>query len=77
MRLMGDELRDALCERRRRASTSTASVVHSFENRVLLHLASGRLVITELLEPLFGLEPGIDFLAGRATATSSACASTS
>jgi len=34
----------------------------SFENRVLLHLAAGHLVITEQLSPTHGLEPGIDFL---------------
>lgn len=32
----------------------------SFENRVLLHLAAGHLVLTEALSPLHGLEPGID-----------------
>ncbi len=32
----------------------------SFENRVLLHLAAGHLVITEPLSPTHGLEPGID-----------------
>ena len=34
----------------------------SFENRVLLHLASGHLVLSEPLEPTFGLQPGIDFI---------------
>jgi len=34
----------------------------SFENRVLLHLAAGHLVISEPLEPAHGLEAGIDFL---------------
>jgi hypothetical protein len=34
----------------------------SFENRVLLHLAAGHLVITEPLSPHHGLEPGLDVL---------------
>jgi len=34
----------------------------SFENRVLMHLAAGHLVVSEELDPLHGLEPGIDFL---------------
>jgi hypothetical protein len=34
----------------------------SFENRVLLHLAAGHLVISEPLSPQHGLEPGMDYL---------------
>lgn len=34
----------------------------SFENRVLLHLAAGHLVISEPLSPTHGLEPGVDFI---------------
>ena len=34
----------------------------SFENRVLLHLAAGHLVISEPLSPTHGLEPGFDFV---------------
>jgi hypothetical protein len=34
----------------------------SFENRVLLHLAAGHLVLSERLDPTFGLEPGIDYV---------------
>jgi hypothetical protein len=34
----------------------------SFENRVCLHLAAGHLVLSEPLDPLHGLEPGIDFV---------------
>jgi hypothetical protein len=60
--LMGDLLRETL------ASADVAINLHgeagqlSFENRVLLHLASGHLVISEPLEPAFGIEPDIDFL---------------
>jgi len=34
----------------------------SFENRVLLHLAAGHLVISEPLSPSHGLENGLDYL---------------
>ncbi|MCZ4492964.1 MAG: hypothetical protein JWP53_1895 [Conexibacter sp.] len=34
----------------------------TFENRVLLHLAAGSLVISEVLEPPYGLEPNRDVL---------------
>jgi hypothetical protein len=34
----------------------------TFENRVALHLAAGQLVVSELLSPTHGLEPGIDFI---------------
>src|SRR3954451_11121575 len=34
----------------------------SFENRVCTHLAAGHLVISEVLNPRHGLEPGIDYL---------------
>jgi hypothetical protein len=34
----------------------------SFENRVLLHLAAGHLVISEPLSPTHGLEPGFDYV---------------
>lgn len=34
----------------------------SFENRVSMHLAAGHLVLSEVLDPQHGLEPGIDYL---------------
>ena len=34
----------------------------TFENRVLLHLAAGHLVITEPLSPSHGLESGLDYV---------------
>jgi hypothetical protein len=34
----------------------------SFENRVCIHLAAGHLVISEVLNPRHGLEPGIDYV---------------
>ncbi len=61
--LMGDELRDVLWSADVALNIHGEEWVRSFENRVLLHLASGALVITEVLEPLFGLEPGLDVLA--------------
>jgi hypothetical protein len=59
--LHGDELRDVF------GRTDVALNLHgepypSFENRVLLHLAAGHLVISEPLDPTHGLEAGIDFL---------------
>jgi hypothetical protein len=60
--LMGDELRDVLWSADVGLNVHGEEWVRSFENRVLLHLASGALVITEVLEPLFGLEPGLDVL---------------
>jgi hypothetical protein len=60
--LMGDELRDVLWGTDVGLNIHGEEWVRSFENRVLLHMASGALVITEVLEPLFGLEPGLDVL---------------
>ena len=37
-----------------------------FDHRVALHLAAGHLLLSEPLSPLYGLEPGIDFLEMRA-----------
>lgn len=59
--LHGAELREVF------TSTDVALNLHgepypSFENRVLLHLAAGHLVISEPLDPTHGLEAGIDFL---------------
>jgi hypothetical protein len=60
--LMGDELREVL------AGADVGINLHgdrwlvSFENRVLLHLAAGHLVLSEPLDPLYGLEPEIDFV---------------
>lgn len=59
--LHGDELREVF------ARTDVALNLHgepypSFENRVLLHLAAGHLVISEPLSPGHGLEAGIDYV---------------
>ena len=59
--LHGEELRGVF------SRTDVALNLHgepypSFENRVLLHLAAGHLVITEPLDPTHGLEAGIDVL---------------
>ena len=59
--LHGDELREVF------ARTDVGVNLHhsqypTFENRVLLHLAAGHLVLSEPLSPSHGLEPGIDFL---------------
>jgi hypothetical protein len=60
--LMGDALRTALDAADVGINLHGAAEPLSFENRVLLHLASGHLVLSEPLEPTFGLEPGIDFI---------------
>lgn len=59
--LHGQELRDVF------ATIDVAINLHgepypSFENRVLLHLAAGHLVVSEPLSPTHGLEPGLDFV---------------
>jgi glycosyl transferase family 1 len=62
--LHGDALRELF------ARTDIALNVHhssypSFENRVLLHLAAGHLVISEPLSPHHGLRPGVELLEAR------------
>jgi hypothetical protein len=59
--MKSEELNDAL------ARTTIAVNLHnepypSFENRVSLSLAAGRLVISEALSPSHGLEAGIDYV---------------
>ena len=59
--LHGDALRELFVR------TDIALNVHhsaypSFENRVLLHLAAGHLVISEPLSPRHGLQPGVELL---------------
>ena len=59
--LHGDELLEVF------ARTDVALNLHgepypSFENRVLLHLAAGHLVVSEPLSPTHGLEAGIDYV---------------
>jgi len=60
--LMGDGLRDVLWSADAGLNIHGEEWVRTFENRVLLHLAAGALVVTEVLEPLVGLEPGLDVL---------------
>jgi hypothetical protein len=60
--LMGEELDEVLAGADVGLNVHGEEWLRSFENRVLLHLAAGSLVITEELEPLYGLEPGIDVL---------------
>jgi hypothetical protein len=60
--LMGDELRAVL------AATDVAIALHNdrwlvaFESGVLLHLAAGHLVLSEPLDPTYGLDPGIHYI---------------
>ncbi|HWH96005.1 MAG TPA: hypothetical protein VNT03_19235 [Baekduia sp.] len=58
--LMGERLRSVLHGADVGLNVHGDAVVQAFENRVLLHLAAGHLVVTEVLDPLYGLEPGID-----------------
>jgi hypothetical protein len=60
--LMGEELRDVLADADAGINVHGERWVHTFENRVLLHLAAGHLVFTETLEPTYGLEPDIDVI---------------
>ncbi|HEV7493817.1 hypothetical protein, partial [Baekduia sp.] len=60
--LMGDELREVLHGADVGLNVHGEQWVRLFEHSVLLHLAAGQLVVTEVLEPLYGLEPGIDVL---------------
>jgi hypothetical protein len=60
--LMGDELREVLHGADVGLNVHGEQWVRAFEHSVLLHLAAGQLVVTEVLEPLYGLEPGIDVL---------------
>jgi hypothetical protein len=60
--LMREDLRETLATADVGINLHGAAWPLSFENRVLLHLACGHLVISEPLEPTFGLEPGIDFI---------------
>jgi hypothetical protein len=60
--LLGEELREAL------ASADVAICLHNDEGVVtfppsmLIHLAAGQLVLSEPIEPAFGLDPGIHYV---------------
>lgn len=60
--LLGEDLRAAMRSADIGINLHGARRPLSFENRVLLHLAAGHLLISEPLSPSFGLEPGLDFL---------------
>jgi hypothetical protein len=60
--LMGDELREVLDAADIGINLHGARWLITFENRVLLHLAAGHLVLTEPLDPVYGLEPGLDYV---------------
>jgi hypothetical protein len=60
--LMGQELREVLAASDVGINVHNDATLISFENRVLLHLAAGHLVVSEPLDPQFGLEPGLDYL---------------
>jgi len=60
--LMGQELREVLAESDAGINLHGDRWLISFENRVLLHLAAGHLVISEPLDPKYGLDPGLHYL---------------
>jgi hypothetical protein len=60
--LMGRELREVLAASDAGINLHGDRWLVSFENRVLLHLASGHLVISEPLDPKYGLDPGLHYV---------------
>jgi hypothetical protein len=58
--LIGPELEEVLESADAALNIHGERWVRAFESFVLVHLAAGHLVITEVLEPLYGLEPGLD-----------------
>ena len=60
--LMGEELREVLAASDAGINLHGDQDLFSFENRVLLHLAAGHLVLSEPLDPRFGLDPGVHYL---------------
>jgi len=60
--LIGEDLRRVLDDADVGLNVHGARWINSFENRVLLHLAAGHLVISEPLVPRYGLEPGADYV---------------
>jgi hypothetical protein len=60
--LMGDDLREVLAASDVGIALSNDSWLITFESRVLLHMAAGHLVISEPLDPKFGLDPGIHYV---------------
>jgi hypothetical protein len=60
--LMGRELLEVMAATDVGINLHGADWLVSFQNRVLLHLAAGHLVLSEPLDPTFGLEPGIDYV---------------
>jgi hypothetical protein len=60
--LQGDLLADVLREADIGINVHPDAWMQMFEHRVLVHLAAGHLLLSEKLQPTFGLEPGIDYL---------------
>jgi hypothetical protein len=60
--LMGEDLRRVLAEADVGINVHNDRWLTSFENRVLLHMAAGHLVLSEPLDPKFGLDPGIHYV---------------
>jgi hypothetical protein len=60
--LMGEELKTVLAAADVGITLHGAKWLISFENRVLLHLAAGHLVLSEPLDPTYGMEPGVHYV---------------
>jgi hypothetical protein len=62
----GDRLLDLFARTDIGVNLDVEEGASGFDHRVALHLAAGHLLLSEPLSPLYGLEPGIDFLEMRA-----------
>jgi hypothetical protein len=60
--LLGDELRRVLAEADVGIALRNDRWLTAFQNVVLLHLAAGHLVLSEPLDPKFGLDAGIHYV---------------
>lgn len=60
--LMGQELREVLAGADVGIGLGNDQWLVTFESRVLQHMAAGQLVLSEPLDPKFGLDPGIHYV---------------
>jgi hypothetical protein len=60
--LMGDDLVEVLAEADVGINVHGQPQIPAFDSRLFMHLAAGHLVLSEELDPTFGLEPQVDFV---------------
>lgn len=60
--LLGEELREALAASDVAICLLNDSGIVTFPHTLLLHLAAGQLVLSEAVDPGFGLDPGIHYI---------------